>query len=368
MKRLKKADDAADYQNEMKFIEGLKDSLQLADHGDFFKRPQVDEGENQGDEDEQEVFKIERISYSDFVLCGVDFSTFYRKADNPSTYVFYHQSQTMVNFKIFKGLWAWVVKESSSLSLLFVIIQVGEDQEVSKDLRWRPSIRLASPTLVLANHELYFLTVNGVMRFDLQRVTQVVRKELADTGLEPELVYSARDVSEFCVKSSALYCATNYSNTLTKVELGSLAGLPRLMQGKGVTKSLLLPEEDINEKYIKDIKIKPLDEYLVVCTSNKIILLDDVPRYLDHYLSNGVVDFTSFKSMERTFVLAVHRRQDLTILTVFRGGFFVIEKLLTLEDDRPLYYGILHIRDNSFLVYGQNNYQKLFALDFQLNN
>ena len=64
------------------------------------------------------------------------------------------------------------------------------------------------------------------------------------------------------------------------------------------------------------------------------------------------------------FVISVHRREDATILIVKHGGFFVISRLMCLEDDHSAFRGVEHVADNKFIVFGDKNYQKLFEIKY----
>ena len=365
-KRLKAklSEDHEVYDLESKYIENLRDNFELIDHGDFFPKAKPNEkdvGEELDDdeEEEEEIYKVERIQTNDFVLCGKDSSIMYRRDPKVEPYRFHHSKIEMVNFKMYKDLWIWVSRKDRQLSILFV-------RPLDLDLKipeYKTQTILVSSTILIEEGKLYYLTSIGVHRFDLQVVIEHLKNQKEEKP-SPELVWTFKEPGDFCFNNKALYIVKNHANTISKVDYQSLTGPADHQRLRNIKTSSLIADDVVNVGYMKEVKIKPLNTFLVTCTADRIILSDSSPAPLDHYLSNHNVDFTCFTWDNRHFVIALHRRQDITVLSVFRGGFFVVNRLLSLEDDRQPYYGILHIQGFSFVAYGQNNYQKLFSINF----
>jgi len=331
----------------------------------------------------EEAYFVRRIEGDDFVLCGNDRSTFYR-VNPPSTAPFYvpHIGKTMVNFLTYRSdLWIWIHKRQQKGVELSYGLTLCSMLDESNPQEWITKEILTSPCINIHSGYLFYCKEKGIYMADIEllwlkltnsskKANQTNQASVSKDSLEIfdcTLFFQMKNVKDFCIEKNMMFVTVEKVNILYKISLDKLKANSALLPLGHTNNSLvsscpLIFDEFTNETYINNVRVKCLDSEIVVSTSNHLILLDSTPEATDQYQSSGTVDFVLFKTNKLKWLVTLHRREDSTLMLLQDKGFFIISRLMCLEENRQAFYGIVHLEDNNFLVYGQGGYHHKFEI------
>ena len=171
-----------------------------------------------------------------------------------------------------------------------------------------------------------------------------------------------------CVKDKCLYMAGNRSNTIVRVDLEKAYRCMIDSQNPDdaiTTGSLINKKNNPNLVNITNVQIIPVHSGILVSTSNKIYLIDDYLQVTSEYSVTNVIQVIKFEQEGREFLAVLQSHNYLTLISIFMGRLYEVNHLMIIEKSYTLFYGVVYIEANSCLmVYGPQNYQNWFAIDF----
>ena len=350
---------SADEQKVLDEAESMRQRLELIDHEAFFHHNQTEEG----DSDEERIFRVERIGHDDYVICGEDKSILYRMREGVQPVLLPHPKEQLMNFKIYKDItWILVIKKLAPTAPLGLLIMDMSNEE--KFSRFAMEELLTSSTVLIHQNYLLAIKQQGLFAYNMDEISELIKQNNI-RSYAPKLICVLKNAKDFCIEKGCLFVVCDRSNLLHRVELGNLSTVGDAVSKLPIKSNSLILDEFVNENYITNPKVKSLDGDIVICTTNKLVLSSHAGVSQDQYSSTQMIDLTVFSHNQDKFVFALHRREDITILRIYNGGFFVISRLFCLEEDRTLFNGILHLQNLEFLVYNENGYCKRFELKFK---
>ena len=364
---------AASEQNEMSQAARMRENLELKDLGQFFVKSGTTGGgseaismETESLDGDNEVNRIVRLQENDYTLLGKDCSNFIRKTpEGMASFKFPHEGFDMVNFLLYDdNLWMWLYRlKDDEYRIMFMLME----DDISKPVKAESEETLRWGNVIQRGSKVYCLKEKGIFELDLKRVKEKLREgEPLNIDQDMRCILVDKEVSAFCFAMNDIFIVKNFKNVIEKLTLPAEDAPDSVypLTQKHLKSANLLTDEFPNESYIHNLQIKSVENDIVAITANKFILCGPEPKALDQHFSNGLQDFILYRSNQKTFVIGLHRKQDITVLYVHNSGFYIISNILSLEDDRLPYKQILHVEADQFLVCGEGNYQKLFEIKY----
>lgn len=344
--------DMTEEKEMISLVKKMRESLEIADDGDFFPRSTVPEDEI--------INRVERVAQQDYVLCGFNYSIFYRKDSEVAPFYFTHQGEEMHGFYVVNDLWIWVCKLNGGYRLEFTKMV-----DVRNPVKKPSSELVTSCKIVVWKDRVFFLKTSGIYYLEASELGSSYDASDSLVEVNARQIFSCMNVTDFCIEEGCLFSVSSNQNRIMRVDLSKVkeGEVPNEKRKYCVTSSVLLEDEIINVSYIKEPKIKSLDGDMVINITCKLILANSAGQVTDQYPSGSNIDCVMFNSKGLKFVVSLHRREDITILLVHNHGFFVVSRLMCLEEDHQQFFGLLHIANNEILVYGSQNYHKKFTIN-----
>ena len=177
-------------------------------------------------------------------------------------------------------------------------------------------------------------------------------------------------MTDMCLKDSSLYMCSESRNVICRVELEKLRCMEGQVQAMDcVTSKKLIVRRGISDAFIKNVKIKVVEDQLVVVTSKALYLLDEDMTLVFEEKTRNVIDIEAFKVGGRTVLAALHEKTCLSLYFLLRGELDFIEKSIPLEVEgdvvsEHLHYGMIALDNERFVVYGKANYHSMFGINF----
>ena len=323
------------------------------------------------------IHKVIPIGANKFIFCGEKNYSIYTKVgdeEKVQSFEYLAPGVKMVNYKyhIDTNISIAVIEENSTKKTKHLTFQ-SRDQSTPESSQYQITspVKLTSATLVLHEGYLAALTQDGLTLIDLAKVQDGLSTQQTDMQqIFDGYIPLDGIMTDMCLKDSSLYMCSESRNVICRVELEKLKCMEgRLQAVDCVTVKKLIVRQGVVDAFIKDVKIKVVEDQLVVVTTKALYLLDEAMTLVFEEKTRDVIDIEAFKVGGRTVLAALHEKSCLSLYFLLRGELDLIEKSIPLEVEgdvvsEHLHYGMIALDNERFVVYGKANYHSMFGINF----
>lgn len=186
----------------------------------------------------------------------------------------------MVNYKyhIDTNIIITVIEQNSPKASKHLTFQIRDrSTPESSQYQITPPVKLTSATLVLHKGYLTALTQDGLILIDLAKVQVALSTQLTDMQqIFDGYIPLDGIMTDMCLKDSSLYMCSENRNVICKVTLEKMRYMEGQVQAVDcVTAKKLIVRRGFGDASVKDVKIKVVEDQLVVITAKALYLLDE---------------------------------------------------------------------------------------------
>ena len=322
------------------------------------------------------IHKVIPISDNEFIFCGMKNYSIHTKVgdeEKVQSFEYLVPGVKIVNYKyhIDTNISIAVIEENSTKKTKHLTFQI-RDQNTPESSQYQitPPVKLTSATLVLQKGYLAALTQDGLILIDLAKVQVALSTQQTDVHqISDGYIPLDGIMTDMCLKDSSLYMCSESRNVICRVELEKLRCMEGQVQAMDcVTSKKLIVRRGISDDFFKNVKIKVVEDQLVVVTAKALYLLDESMTLFEEKARN-VIEIEAFKVGGRTVLAALHEKTCLSLYFLLRGELDFIEKSIPLEVEgdvvsEHLHYGMIALDNERFVVYGKANYHSMFGINF----
>ena len=357
-RRVKRGVNEDDYVEEGLFLDGLPKTVKIN---------KLSHGPLPFPDDFSEIEKIIHLEGDQYILSSPVSFTFYNEKDSENFRTFPNSiiGGKAISLNIYKDIGIWLVDKSITKLKSLFFQKMDIDGRPLYNLTFQTNEEESIIKIIMDGGSIFCMTDSDILVFDMDLyIEQISDLKLQGSSFNPSFKIENKGFTDMCFKDKCLYLVGNRLNSIVKVDLekaytGKIENL-----NDAITESKLINSSSPNLTYIKDIQVTPVEDGILVSTASKVYLLNSCLKVTGEYKTKDTIEVTKFTRDGRDFLLILQKRINLTLLAIFKGNLYEVVHLLPIDSLKTPFYGILTMDINCFLVYGHDNYQNWFAIDF----